>query len=144
MNFNLNFADLNQEERELVKNHLKTIRNFLLETAKNTGRPVRFSYDFGDPRIMGDGCLHEKTRSLSVRGYQKLDGTIEYEVLGSSGCLTQCLAKEDQNEYGRPAAGWQDNYALQLLKYWEQIKKAFISYIDSLNNASGQLQTFQL
>lgn len=144
MNLNLKFTDLNQEERELVKNHLKTIRNFLLETAESTGRPVRFSYDFGDPRIMSDGCLHDKTRSLSVSGYQKLDGTIEYEVRGSSGCLIQCLAKEDQTEKGRPAAGWQDNYALQLLKYWEEIKKAFMSYIDSLNNASGQLRTFQL
>lgn len=144
MNLNVNFYDLNKEERILVKNHLKSIRDFLLETSKNIGRPLSFDYDFGDPRIMNDGMVHEKTRSISVRGRRKLDGTIEYSVLGCSGRLTQSLAKEDQDEHGNPSAGWQDNFGIQLIKYWPEIKGAFLKYIKGITDASSQLQNFQL
>ncbi len=145
MNLNVKFRDLNQEERELVKNHLKSIRDFLLETTKNTGRNINFDYDFGDPRTMNDGRLHDKTRSISVRGRKRQDGTFEYSVLGSSGCLNQALSKEDYDERtGSPAAGWQDDYALQLLKYWKEIKEAFLKYINGIQNASQELKEFQL
>ena len=145
MNLNVKFRDLNQEERVLVKNHLKSIRDFLLETSKGIGRPLSFDYDFGDPRTMNDGHLHEKTRSISVRGRKRQDGTIEYSVLGSSGCLNQALREEDYNETtGSPAAGWQDNYAIQLLKYWKEIKNAFVNYIGGIEKASQQLKEFQL
>ena len=145
MNLNVKFRDLNQEERVLVKNHLKSIRDFLLETSKGIGRPLSFDYDFGDPRTMNDGRLHEKTRSISVRGRKKQDGTIEYSVLGSSGCLNQALSEEDYNETtGSPAAGWQDDYAIQLLKYWKEIKNAFEHYISGIEKASQQLKEFQL
>lgn len=146
MNINLNvkFRDLNKEEREMVENHLKSIRNFLLETSKGLERPLSFDYDFGDPRVMGDGIVHEKTRSISVRGRRRLDGTIEYSVLGCSGRLTQCLAKEDQDEHESPAAGWEDDFGIQLIKYWSEIKKAFLNYIKGIEDASCQLQDFQL
>ena len=145
MNLNVKFRDLNQEERELVKNHLKSIRDFLLETTKKTGRNINFDYDFGDPRTMNDGRLHDKTRSISVRGRKRQDGTFEYSVLGSSGCLNQALSKEDYDERtGSPAAGWQDDYALQLLKYWKEIKEAFLKYINGIQNASQELKEFQL
>jgi hypothetical protein len=145
MNLSVKFRDLNKEERVLVKNHLKSIRDFLLETSKGIGRPLSFDYDFGDPRTMNDGRLHEKTRSISVRGRKRQDGTIEYSVLGSSGCLNQALSEEDYNETtGSPAAGWQDDYALQLLKYWKEIKEAFLKYINGIQNASQELKEFQL
>lgn len=144
MNLNVKFRDLNNEERILVKNHLKSIRDFLLETSKGIGRPLSFDYDFGDPRTMSDGIVQEKTRSISVRGRQKLDGTIEYSVLGCSGRLTQSLAKEDQDEHGNPSAGWQDDFGIQLIKYWAEIKKAFLNYVKGITDASSQLQDFQL
>ena len=145
MNLNVKFRDLNKEERVLIKNHLKSIRDFLLETSKGIGRPLNFDYDFGDPRTMNDGRLHEKTRSISVRGRKRQDGTIEYSVLGSSGCLNQALSEEDYNETtGSPAAGWQDDYAIQLLKYWKEIKNAFVNYINGIENASQELKEFQL
>ena len=145
MNLNVKFRDLNQEERVLVKNHLKSIRDFLLETTKNTGRSINFDYDFGDPRTMNDGRLHEKTRSISVRGRKRQDGTFEYSVIGSSGCLNQALSEEDYDERtGSPAAGWEDDYAIQLLKYWKEIKEAFEKYINGIQNASKELKEFQL
>ena len=145
MNLNVKFRDLNNAEKQLLQGHLKQIRDFLLETAKNTGRKINFDYDFGDPRTMNDGRLHEKTRSISVRGRKRQDGTIEYSVWGSSGCHNQALSEEDYDEKtGSPAAGWQDDYAIQLLKYWKEIKNAFVNYISGIENASQQLKEFQL
>ena len=145
MNFNVKFWDLNDEEQALVKEHLRSIRNYLKEKSEATGRPVKFDYDFGDPRTMNDGYIHTKTRHIYVRGYQKMDKTIEYSVMGCSGCLNQALCPEDYDDtksgIGR---GWRDDYAMQLLKYWPEIKSAFTRYIDGLGSAASQLKSFQL
>ena len=146
MNLNVKFWDLSQEERTLVKTHLKEIRDYLKDTSAATGREVSFDYDFGDPRTMNDGYMHSKTRHIYIRGRRRYDNhVIEYSVMGCSGCLNQALCEEDYDDKKSGLGqGWHDEYAMQLLKYWPEIKSAFTRYITGLQNASSQLNNFQL
>ena len=146
MDLNVNYWDLNKEEKGLVKANVKAIRDYLLEESKNTDRMVRFDYDFGDPRTMNDGCVHTGTRHIYIRTNKDRDGVLNYEIYGCSGCLDLALCEEDyetKNHY-HWSTGWNDEYALQLMKYWSEIKRAFNNYISGLKTSANSLRNFQV